>query len=114
MELENVNPTLYEKVCERATSANEMDDNEFDPIDSREVFGRFAKSSWLNLLWFQIDFYKKKLTLKYLTDLIRNLNDPEHPLTLEQLNVLDQESVKVRFSGSVTSWVSAVFVWVRF
>ena len=45
MELENVNPTLYEKVCERATSANEMDDNEFDPIDSREVFGRFATAS---------------------------------------------------------------------
>lgn len=29
------------------------------------------------------------------TDLIRNVNDPEHPLSLEQLNVVDLESISV-------------------
>ncbi len=28
-------------------------------------------------------------------DLIRNLNDPEHPLTLEQLNVLSEDNIDV-------------------
>lgn len=28
-------------------------------------------------------------------ELIRNLNDPEHPLTLEQLNVLSEENIEV-------------------
>ena len=28
-------------------------------------------------------------------DLIRSINDPEHPLTLEQLNVVEQSLVKV-------------------
>jgi hypothetical protein len=36
-----------------------LDENETDPIDAREVF-----------------------------DIIRNINDPEHPLTLEELNVV--------------------------
>ncbi|KAG8277555.1 Mitotic spindle-associated MMXD complex subunit MIP18 [Homalodisca vitripennis] len=29
------------------------------------------------------------------TDLIRNLNDPEHPLTLEELNVIEQKYIEV-------------------
>lgn len=29
------------------------------------------------------------------TDLIRNINDPEHPLTLEELNVVEQSLIEV-------------------
>jgi len=29
------------------------------------------------------------------TDLIRNINDPEHPLTLEELHVLEESRVEV-------------------
>ena len=41
------------------------------------------------------------MTLLFLTlqstclDLIRNINDPEHPLTLEQLNVVQQGHIEV-------------------
>lgn len=31
-----------------------------------------------------------------LAHLIRSINDPEHPLTLEELNVVEQVRVKVR------------------
>ena len=39
-------------------------------------------------------------------DHIRNLNDPEHPLTLEQLNVVSLENVEVKDPGN--------FVYVQF
>ena len=31
-------------------------------------------------------------------DLIRGINDPEHPLTLEELNVVDEDNIQVCFS----------------
>lgn len=66
MVLENLNPSLYEKLEERQLSETDFDNNYEDIIDEREVF-----------------------------DIIRNLQDPEHPLTLEELNVVDIESIKV-------------------
>ncbi|XP_065088001.1 MIP18 family protein galla-2 [Ochlerotatus camptorhynchus] len=65
-ELENINPHVYRK-CEdrRITKADENDDV-CDPFDEREIF-----------------------------DLIRNINDPEHPLTLEELHVLEKSLITV-------------------
>lgn len=40
---------------------------------------------------FQIRFFKSC----FLSDLIRNINDPEHPLTLEELHVLEESRVFV-------------------
>ena len=31
----------------------------------------------------------------YTVDLLKNLNDPEHPLTLEELNVIQQAHIEV-------------------
>lgn len=64
--LENVNPEVFERVKDRDIRPEEEDDNVHDEIDSREVF-----------------------------DLIRCINDPEHPLTLEELNVLQQAHIEV-------------------
>ena len=37
-----------------------------------------------------------KNKIKYISlDLIRNINDPEHPLTLEQLNVVELSLIEV-------------------
>ena len=66
MALENINPSVHQKLEERELSETDFDNNHEDLIDEREVF-----------------------------DIIRNLQDPEHPLTLEELNVLDIDSVKV-------------------
>ena len=63
-EVENANPSVYKKLDERTTANTDFDDNFEDEMDEREIF-----------------------------DIIRNLQDPEHPLSLEELNVLDIESV---------------------
>ncbi|XP_055531008.1 MIP18 family protein galla-2 [Wyeomyia smithii] len=65
-ELENINPSVYKKCDDRKITKNEEDDNVTDPFDEREIF-----------------------------DLIRNISDPEHPLTLEELHVLEQSLITV-------------------
>ena len=58
-ELENVNPHIFGKLDNREVTATDWDDDVYDPFDSREIF-----------------------------DLIRTIRDPEHPLSLEELNVV--------------------------
>ncbi|XP_075796187.1 cytosolic iron-sulfur assembly component 2B [Pelodiscus sinensis] len=69
--LENANPLIYRRSGERPVTAREEDDELPDSIDDREIF-----------------------------DLIRSINDPEHPLTLEELNVVEQVRVKVNDAES--------------
>ncbi|XP_038168772.1 cytosolic iron-sulfur assembly component 2B [Arvicola amphibius] len=64
--LENANPLIYERSGERPVTAGEEDEQVPDSIDAREIF-----------------------------DLIRSINDPEHPLTLEELNVVEQVRIQV-------------------
>ncbi|EDS36534.1 FAM96B [Culex quinquefasciatus] len=65
-ELENINPNVYKRSEERKYTENDENDDVVDPFDEREIF-----------------------------DLIRNINDPEHPLTLEELHVLEQSLITV-------------------
>lgn len=58
-ERENLNPQVFAEADQRKASPSDWDDAVRDPFDAREVF-----------------------------DLIRGIRDPEHPLTLEQLNVV--------------------------
>ncbi|KAL8557861.1 Cytosolic iron-sulfur assembly component 2B [Nucella lapillus] len=64
--LENENPTIFRRSKDRPILPDEEDDNVVDKIDDREVF-----------------------------DMIREINDPEHPLSLEELNVLEESKVTV-------------------
>ncbi|KAF2899864.1 hypothetical protein ILUMI_06312 [Ignelater luminosus] len=66
MELENINPNVYKKIADRQTILEEEDDNVVDEFDAREIF-----------------------------DLIRGINDPEHPLTLEELHVVEDNLIHV-------------------
>ncbi|CAH1371931.1 MIP18 family protein galla-2 [Tenebrio molitor] len=65
-QLENQNPNVYNKTGERLVTTEEEDDNVVDEFDSREVF-----------------------------DLIRDITDPEHPLTLEELHVVQESLIQV-------------------
>jgi len=69
--LENANPTVFQPTADRPITADDENDDLVDEIDEREVF-----------------------------DYIRSINDPEHPLTLEQLNVVEQSRVQVRNSAN--------------
>jgi Iron-sulfur cluster assembly protein len=83
-ELENINPNVYKKTVERQVTKNELNEDFVDQIDSREVFGEELRVFG--------EFTKLKVAI---SDLIRNINDPEHPLTLEELHVLEQSRVTV-------------------
>ncbi|XP_060715631.1 cytosolic iron-sulfur assembly component 2B [Tachysurus vachellii] len=72
--LENENPLIYQRSRERLLTAREEDEDVTDPIDDREIF-----------------------------DIIRSINDPEHPLSLEELNVVEQVRVKVNDEESKVS-----------
>ncbi|XP_048886742.1 cytosolic iron-sulfur assembly component 2B isoform X2 [Brienomyrus brachyistius] len=69
--LENANPLIFQRSGERPVTLEEEDENFADPIDDREVF-----------------------------DLIRSINDPEHPLSLEELNVVEEMRVHVNDQAS--------------
>jgi len=72
MGLDNENPTLFEKSEERQFNEKDLDDNETEEFDSREIF-----------------------------DLIRGITDPEHPLSLEELRVVDQNLIEVDDSANI-------------
>ncbi|XP_013193857.2 MIP18 family protein galla-2 [Amyelois transitella] len=63
---DNVNPDVYEKGSEREVTSADHDEDVTDEFDEREIF-----------------------------DLIRNINDPEHPLTLEELHVVEEKNIAV-------------------
>ncbi|XP_050461100.1 MIP18 family protein galla-2 [Cataglyphis hispanica] len=69
--LENINPKLYKRLNDREITAEEQDEDVADGFDAREIF-----------------------------DIIRNINDPEHPLTLEELNVVEQSLIEVDDKGN--------------
>jgi len=69
--LDNANPTVFESTKERAVTEDEENDDVIDEIDEREIF-----------------------------DYIRLINDPEHPLTLEQLNVVQLSKILVENGSS--------------
>eukprot|EP01137_Pigoraptor_chileana_P021048 Opistho-2@84262 len=64
--IDNINPTIYQASAARVLTASEEDEGVYDPIDQREIF-----------------------------DLIRNINDPEHPLTLEELKVAQEAHIEI-------------------
>lgn len=83
-ELENINPEIYKKTDERKVTSDDFNNDIADPIDEREVFGNFSF------------VFCSVIVLKVQSvDLIKNINDPEHPLTLEELHVLQQSQVNV-------------------
>lgn len=69
--LENINPKLYKRLNDREITVEEQDEDVADEFDAREIF-----------------------------DIIRNINDPEHPLTLEELNVVEQALIEVNDKGN--------------
>lgn len=65
-DVENVNPQRFSKQSQREVTKEEEDENVEDPIDEREIF-----------------------------DLLRDINDPEHPMSLEELNVVQLDNIEV-------------------
>ncbi|CAH6777954.1 Ciao2b [Phodopus roborovskii] len=86
--LENANPLIYERSGERPVTAGEEDEQVPDSIDAREIFD--IRRGWELAGWWGPGFL-----FLHLAHLIRSINDPEHPLTLEELNVVEQVRIQV-------------------
>ncbi|CAK1547914.1 unnamed protein product [Leptosia nina] len=63
---DNINPNIYEKGSAREISKTDLDEDLKDDFDQREIF-----------------------------DIIRNICDPEHPLTLEELRVVEENNIVI-------------------
>lgn len=72
--MDNINPEVFESSKARLVLPEDTKNDIHDEIDAREVF-----------------------------DLIRNINDPEHPLSLEQLNVVQLGHIEINDSESTVA-----------
>jgi metal-sulfur cluster biosynthetic enzyme len=77
--LENLNPSVYQRKRARQFHDQEYCEEVRDEIDCREIF-----------------------------DLIRDIKDPEHPLTLEELNVVSEDNVTVSGNSAVIKFTPTV------
>ena len=68
-------------------------DDQREAIDQQEIFGMF--------FWFFLSPVQCVLIVIHVcvdaSDLLQNINDPEHPLTLEQLKVTQIDLIEVTF-----------------
>ncbi|KAJ0005188.1 hypothetical protein NQD34_011402 [Periophthalmus magnuspinnatus] len=87
--LENANPVIFQRSGERLLTASEEDEDVHDPIDEREIFDI--------LQLFGQHHFKCSILFKFF---VLSINDPEHPLSLEELNVVEQVRVKVDDPGN--------------
>ncbi|KAK2554416.1 Cytosolic iron-sulfur assembly component 2B [Acropora cervicornis] len=110
--LQNANPMVFKAKQERIILPEEEDDSVVDKIDEREVFDILFSVFIITIIQLLSCFenvlndiseraptcptnqttFNISLTGIHL---IRSINDPEHPLTLEQLNVVEQSLVEV-------------------
>ncbi|CAF1904271.1 hypothetical protein HID58_046872 [Brassica napus] len=86
----NENPTVYERKERRVrTDSTNSDEFSVEPIDQLEIF---------DILFFDFAF----INIHH----IRDIRDPEHPYSLEQLKVLTEDSVEV---DDLKSYVRVTF-----
>ena len=71
--MDNPNPIIFTQTSAQNQRYSCFDDNIVDEIDSQEIF-----------------------------DLIKSINDPEHPVTLEQLNVVRPEHIYIHRNERIT------------
>ncbi|NXC19993.1 MIP18 protein, partial [Corythaeola cristata] len=112
--LENANPLIYRRSGERPVTAREEDDELHDSIDDREIFDilpggegraglRAAGPGPLARRRRAGRAVELRSAFLNVAHLIRSINDPEHPLTLEELNVVEQVRVKVNDAESTVA-----------
>ena len=87
----NPNPIIYGRhPTLRAFNQSQLVPDVFERIDAEQVFRMFIPlyHIFISLLINLKPFFQK--------DLIRDIRDPEHPYSLEELNVVREESIVVK------------------
>uniref|UniRef100_A0A7N2LHQ2 MIP18 family-like domain-containing protein n=1 Tax=Quercus lobata TaxID=97700 RepID=A0A7N2LHQ2_QUELO len=105
-ELINANPIVYEKKERRARSVpTAVEEYVVEPIDQQEVFDILSlQLFWYGLCTFKSTYYRgiSKLFLLLLLlfsltflNHVRDIKDPEHPYSLEELKVITEDAIEV-------------------
>lgn len=64
-------------------------------INANPIVHNVDQEAWVGTFEFDDEDSREPFTADEIFEMIRNLNDPEHPLTLQQLNVVTEENIKV-------------------
>lgn len=64
-------------------------------INANPIVHKIEQVAWEGSLEFQDEEAREPFTVEEVFEIIRTLNDPEHPLTLQELNVVSEENVWV-------------------
>lgn len=85
----NANPIVYDTKAEDSVPL--LGDEDYAPMTfTQQMFGEYDDS-----LQEEIALKTEPLTENEVFNIIRHVNDPEHPLTLEQLRVVQEELIKL-------------------
>ncbi|XP_022685587.1 protein AE7 isoform X1 [Setaria italica] len=105
MGLINANPVIHEKKERRVRQAPETtDENAVEPIDQLEIFDillyDFPNMNVVNLIFLLYHVSEVLCSRRFVLSLtflhhIRDIKDPEHPYSLEQLNVVTEDSIEL-------------------
>ncbi|KAG8382101.1 hypothetical protein BUALT_Bualt05G0041400 [Buddleja alternifolia] len=101
----NANPVVYEKKERRARSApGDVDEYTVEPIDQEEIFDillYILDFCFLGLFSFHAyeiagnSMVAKVLYFLTIIHHIRDIKDPEHPYSLEELKVITEDAIEV-------------------
>ncbi|KAK3228690.1 hypothetical protein Dsin_000571 [Dipteronia sinensis] len=90
----NANPVVYEKKERRVRSASDyVDEYAVEPIDQQEVFDILSAS--LILMPVNLTIVIVRYTVMIFERSIRDIKDPEHPYSLEELKVITEDAIEV-------------------
>ncbi|KAF8758056.1 hypothetical protein HU200_010785 [Digitaria exilis] len=104
MGLINANPVIHEKKERRVRQAPEStDENAVEPIDQLEIFDillydfpdEFSEACFCYTIYLKCSIGYLVVVLNVFLHHIRDIKDPEHPYSLEQLNVVTEDSVEL-------------------
>jgi|EP01033_Poteriospumella_lacustris_P005563 metal-sulfur cluster biosynthetic enzyme len=69
-------------------------------INANPIVHKVEQDAWVGTVDFDDEEEREPFSAEEIFELIRNLNDPEHPLTLQQLNVVTVENIKISDAGN--------------
>lgn len=88
----NANPVVHAKKerVPRTEESHSHSDDCVDPLEIYDILFPLTRSFFDYLNW-----KTKRRSLTQIVNFVRDIRDPEHPYSLEQLSVLSEESITV-------------------